>query len=231
MTNASTSSLTNTSSIQASMLSETTPYMPYIIPYNNTQMCNIYGPVCQTGSITVAVNLSTTTTNTVLPCSSYLSTQSDYLSELTGDVPELVFDMPNDWLVGFGHSPECRSYAQEYKSGRYAIAGCGNQDTVIFQSPGMLDDPWGDAYPTQIPPGVVRHFDPANLGLCCGDCAVNITEVRLYYFPDSNTPDCHYNQTSNSSSVLSSTVVGKRVHSIIDDGSIAVLSGHTLLVK
>lgn len=206
--------------------------MPFIIPYDNSQECNIYGPVCQTGSITVAVNLTTTATNTVLPCSSYLSTQSNYLlGSPWNDNPEVVDGMPNDWLVSFGHSPECRSYAQEYKSGRYAISGCGDQNTVIVQSPGQLDNEYGDAYPTQIPPGVVRHIDPVYLALCCGNCAVDIAEVRLYYFPDSDTPNCHYNQTFNSSSILSSTALGKRVHSIIDDSSVAVLSGHTLLVN
>ena len=180
----------------------------------------------------VAVNLTTTATNTVLPCSSYLSTQSNYLLGPYNDDPEMVDGvMPTDWLVSFGHSPECRSYAQEYKSGRYAISGCGDQNTVIVQSPGMLDGPPGDSHPTQIPPGLVRYIDPVNLALCCGGCAVDIAEVRLYYFPDSDTPNCHYNQTSNSSLILSSTALGKRVHSIIDDGSVAVISGHTLLVK
>ena len=214
------------------MLSQTTTYMPFIIPYDNNQECNIYGPVCQTGFITVAVNLTTTTTNTVLPCSSYLSTQSDYLmGSIDGSDPEKVDDLPNDWLVSFGHSPECRSYAREYKSGRYAISGCGDQNTVIVQNPGYLDDEIGDAYPAQIPPGVVRYVDPVNLGLCCGNCSVNISEVRLYYFPDRGTPNCYNNQMYNSSSILSSIALAKRVRSIIGDSSVAVLSGHTLLVK
>ena len=110
--------------------------------------------------------------------------------ESVDDVPRyLVDDMPNDWLVSFGHSPECKSYAREYKSGRYAIWGCGDQNTVMVQNPGQFDNPRsGDAYPVQIPPGVVRYIDPVNLALCCGDCALNISEVRLYYFPDSDTP-------------------------------------------
>ena len=188
--------------------------------------------MCQTGFITVAVDLTTTTTDTVLPCSSYLSTQSDYLMGSTGETDsEMVDDLPNDWLVSFGHSPECRSYAREYKSGRYAISGCGDQNTVIVQNPGELDGEIGDTYPAQIPPGVVRYVDPVNLALCCGNCSVNISEVRLYYFPDRDTPNCHNNQMYNSSSILSSIALGKRVHSIIGDSSVAVLSGHTLLVK
>ena len=49
-----------------------TPYISYIIPYDQTQVCNIYGPLFQADSMTVGVGLATTTTDNVLPCSSYL---------------------------------------------------------------------------------------------------------------------------------------------------------------
>ena len=197
--------------------------MSYIIPYGQTQECNIYGPLCQTGSITVGVNLTTTTTSTVLPCSSYLTVQSTYM--VNSSLNEMGLDWPVDWAVSFGQSPECRSYAQEISSGRYTISGCGDQNTIISTASGA------ENIPTQLPPGVVRWFSEDYVGFCCGDCSLNISEVRLYYFPDNTTPDCQYNETSNSSSILSGRSLKKRVHSLIGDGSIAIVSGHTLLVK
>ena len=222
---------------------------PYIIPYGQTQDCNIYGPACQTGSITVGVNLTSTTTNTVLPCSSYLSEQFRHLEYEQyeeedpesyfhfNDTPELTQDSANygwsgdvefmkpglrDWNINFGQSPECRSYAEAMGSGKYTFSECGGNNTVIS---------W--AYPSGIPPGVVRLFNGVFTETCCGNCSLNIPAVRLYYFPNRSTIDCHNNQTSeyqrpNLTSVVSAGHLEKRVHSLIANGSTAVVSGHTL---
>ncbi|KAK0511823.1 hypothetical protein JMJ35_005673 [Cladonia borealis] len=231
---------------------------PYIIPYGQTQDCNIYGPVCQTGSITVGVNLSTATTNTVLPCSSYLSAQfahlnyeqygetseqcpnvndvSDYISDLEQDPGAFedcgwsnvdVIPLLRDWNINFGRSPECRSYAEAMSSGKYTFSECGGSNTVISASPGVTWD-----YPSEIPPGLVRLFDATFPETCCGNCSLNIPAVRLYYFPNKSTIDCHNNQTSeyqrpNLTSVVSAGHLKKRVHSLIANGSTAVISGHT----
>ena len=175
------------------------------------------------------------TTSTTVPCSSYLTAQSNYLSaaypyydgvgnsDIDGD------GMPDEWMLNFGHSPECRSYAQEYLSGRYIISGCGDQDTVISQTSPLPGDVDADNYPTQLPLGVFQRFSPAYSGTCCGNCSLDVSEVRLYYFPDSTTPDCGHNQ-SNSNSTMSERNLGKRVQSLVADGSTAVVGGHTLLV-
>lgn len=225
------------------------PDFSYIIPYGQTQDCNIYGPICQTGSITVGVNLTTATTSTVLPCSSYLSTQFAYLeyeeyklypgvSNISGLVNDLANDgwlgevwmIPGlrDWNINFGHSPECRSYAEAMRSGEYTFSECGRSNTVIPASSGVSFD-----YPPEIPPGFVRLWDGEITGTCCGNCSLNIPEVRLYYFPDKSTIDCHNNQTSeyrrsNLTSVVSARHLEKRVHSLIANGSTAIISGHTL---
>ena len=226
---------------------------PYIVPYGQTQDCNIYGPACQTGSITVGVNLTTTTTNTVLPCSSYLSAQFAHLKhEQHGGFPliypeandssELTQDLENDgwegdddllprlrdWNINFGQSPECRSYAEAMSSGKYTFSECGSSITVISASPGVTWD-----YPSEIPPGLVRLFDATFPETCCGNCSLSIPAVRLYYFPNQSTIDCHNNQTSeyqrpNLTSVVSAGHLEKRVHSLIANGSTAVVSGHTL---
>ena len=220
---------------------------PYIIPYDQTQDCNIYGPICQTGSITVGVNLSTRTTNTVLPCSSYLSAQFAHLEyeqyeENPGvnESSEVALDWMNDrwsgfidfiprlrdWNINFGQSPECRSYAEAISSGKYTFSECGGSNTVISASPGVSWD-----YPSEIPPGLVRDLD--GLFTCCGNCSLNIPAVRLYYFPSKSTIDCHNNQTSeyqrpNLASVASTRHLEKRVPSLITNGSTTIISGHTL---
>ena len=80
-------------------------------------------------------------------------------------------------------------------------------------------------------PGLVRYFDPDDedaIGTCCGNCSLDIPEVRLYYFPDKSTIDCHDNQTFNFTSSSSIPNLEKRVHSLITNESTVIVSGHTL---
>ena len=114
------------------------------------------------------------------------------------------------------------------RSGEYSFSECGSSNTVVSAGSGV-----SSAYPLEIPPGVVRMFDAEYTGTCCGNCSLDIPEVRLYYFPDKSTIDCHNNQTSeyqrsNLTSVVSARHLEKRVHSLIANGSTAVISGHTL---
>lgn len=222
----------NTSSTSVSSFS-------YIIPFDQKQDCNIYGPICQTGSITVGVNLTSATTNTVLPCSSYLSVQSKHLDDENDPGDDDDDDDDNltlwrgfsddgsdltDWYVGFGQSQECRSFAEAINQGQSVFSGCGSSNTVVQQA--GLDDP---SHPLPTPAGIERYLDPGIFYTCCGSCSLDIPEVRLYYFPDKNTTDCP-DQTSNSTSSLSNRNLRKRVHSLIADGSTVVVSGHTLYV-
>ena len=217
----------------------------YIIPYGQTQDCNIYGPICQTGSITVGVNLTTATTSTVLPCSSYLSAQSGYLRNETkdlfannpntdwgnedtawlSDLEYYIFGYPElvDWNKKFGQSPECRSYAKAMRQGQYTLSDCGSRNTVIQTVEGLTYD-----YPPQLPPGIVRDDGPYETVSCCGNCSLAIPEVRVYYFPDQTASSCQTNQTSNINSTLSSHDLRKRVHSLVADGNTAIVSGYTL---
>ena len=223
MANASDQVYSNTSS---------TSVFSYIIPFGQKQDCNIYGPICQTGSITIGVYLTTATTNTILPCSSYLSAQKAYLDyknhpgdpadDYLWENHERYLDDPIlvDWDINFGQSPECRSYAEARAQGRYTFSGCGSSNTVIQTS---------EVLPSQIPPGVIRYGDPGSTGgTCCGDCSLDVQEVRLYYFPDKIAIDCHQNQTSNFTSTLPARDLRKPGHSFFVDGSTAVISGHTL---
>ena len=207
----------------------------YTIPYGQTQECDIYGPLCQTGSITVTVNLTNVTTATVLPCSSYLTLQSYYLKatvgEGSGGFPRWTSD---PWYTIFGRSPQCTSLAQAYSRGQITLSNCGNRDTVIkTELLSIMDDGEdpGDISSLQQPPGVYREFGMNYWGTCCsGNCIVDISEGRLYYFPDSTMTDCASNSTNNST-FLSARNPGKGVESIITNANIAVVSGNTLFVN
>ena len=211
----------------------------YIVPYGQRQDCDIFGPICQTGSITVGVNLTTTATSTILPCSSYLSAQSAYLvnenekewgpgaPRWTGvnDYLSRYSDLA-DWNTQFGQSPECRSYANAMRQGRYTISDCGSSNTVIQTDRGVNFD-----YPPQLPPGVVRQFDTFYTDTCCGNCSLEIREVKIYYFPDQTATKCKDIQASNVTSNSSSHIPKNLVHSLAANGNTAVISGYTLQVQ
>ena len=181
--------------------------------------------------------MTTSTTNTVLPCSSYLSAQSQYLhvaASVAPDVPWLYLwhSYGQDyWGPAFGRSPECRSYADEFINGRYTFSSCGDQDTVIQTTSWVYSHFLENAtLPSQIPPGLLRVFTPDDQGFCCGNCTLwDLPEVRLYYFPDSSNLGCQKNQSFNASASTSSAGnLVKRMQSLVAAGSVAIVSGHTL---
>lgn len=196
---------------------------PYIIPYNQTQECNIFGPICQTGSITVGVNLMSTMTTTTLPCASYLTSQSSYLSHFNPFPHGIKAFWPIEWQEGFGRSPECTSYAEAWRNqGKYTFSNCGSNDAVVPASEGIV-------LPDQIPPGVLRQIQ-WQVYECCGNCTLNVPEVRLYYFRDGtgNSSYCQANQTLKSHTIFPAASDEKRAHSSLAGGSIAILNGYTL---
>ena len=183
--------------------------------------------------------MTTLTTDTVLPCSSYLSAQSQYLHVAASMVPEMpwlygwhYWDYGRDyWGHSFGRSPECRTYANEFINGRYTFSGCGDQDTVIQATSWTGGNYFTNVtLPSQIPPGLMRAFTPDNQGFCCGNCTLwELPEVRLYYFPDSRTVGCQKNQSFNASASTSlADDLVKRMQSLVAAGSVAIVSGHTL---
>ena len=194
----------------------------FIIPYDQPQKCDIFGPLCQTGLITVGVSLtSSTTTTTILSCSDYLSAQAVHLlSEKVEAGGHITQQDAQQWLTAFGRSPECKSYAEAYRyQERYTISDCGSANTVIQASEGF-------SLPTQIPPGVLDRFRPLDYA-CCGNCTLMVPEVRLFYFPDEPAPQCK-NPSSNFSVSVPARAINRRVQSLNDTGRIAVFSGHTL---
>ena len=210
------SSITNQSGFSSSATSLISSSFSFLIPYNQTQTCDIYGPLCQTGSITVPVSRGAETTTTTLPCSSYLTAQSSYISGFQDpDEPGAIFARwPVDWQNGFGRSPECKSYAQAYKnSGQYTLSGCPASDAPIpAQEAGYL--------PSQLPAAIFRQRID-QIYECCGDCSLLVQQVRLYYFPENNASYC--------SSLNTTVAKANTTMAAIDNiPSIAVTNGHTL---
>lgn len=202
----------------------TSPF-PFFIPYSQTQSCDIYGPICQTGSITIAVSLGVDRSiSTTLPCSSYLTAQSVYLSAFNNpEQPGANFPYwPTAWQTNFGRSPQCKSYAQAFDSeSQLTLSGCGvnNQTVQAFQ---------GGELPPQIPPGVLRHHEILRYE-CCGNCSLNVPQVRLYYFPDSNAASYCSNKTGVSVPANHTTKgFNKRADSFPGSEVTAMLGGQTL---
>ena len=148
--------------------------------------------MCQTGSITVGLNLTSTTTTAVVPCSSYLSAQAVslvgpyYLDEYR---PRLYVDDDN-WSSSFGRSPQCTSFVDIAKPGS------------TFTAYDKCDNSTGSLYPPYwyAPPGVIGHH-MANGYTCCGPCQFDIPEIRIVYFPENGeVKTCSNGTATNSSS-------------------------------
>lgn len=169
--------------------------------------------------------MASSTTTTTLPCSSYLTAQAAYLLSAKLESGGHITDLEaREWLTAFGRSPECKSYAEAHRSeGQYTFSDCGGENTIIQASEGF-------SLPTQIPPGVVDRFRPLDYA-CCGNCTLMVPEVRLFYFPDQEAPQCE-SQPPNSSAIQPAKAIKKRVQPLNNTGgSTAVLSGHTLYVQ
>ena len=185
------------------------------------------------------MNLTTATTTTILPCSSYLSAQFTYVWNQTYFGVPTQDEQPTankgegwgngegePWGTNFGQSPQCRSYAEAMSRGESTFSACDTNHASI-QTDGVI--PLIDFLKNY--PGLVRYFDPdddEDSSTCCGNCSLDIPKVRLYYFPDEPTIECHNNQTFNLSSTLSTPDLAKRVHSLVAKESTVVVSGHTL---
>ena len=180
----------------------TDPFSFYI-PYNTSQACNIYGALCQTDLITVAVSKADCRTSiTTMPCSSYLQQQKDYLNafaEANDELDKLNAEQVafvngshvynTEWQNAFGRRSECHSYGSVFDKGWsetaiYTFSQCS-------QNMSKLTVTQTTALPTQVPKGVFRSGESdnknplvANINQCCGACRLKGAKVELFYFPD-----------------------------------------------
>ena len=223
---------------------------PNYVPLASDQAgnCDVFGPLCQTGTVTVGVNLSSTTTTTVIPCSSYLSQQAssiapDWGSEYPLDIyPYEMHDWPDTYLVGkvfpwlssFGHSPQCTSFGallapEFFEAAPTTTSGAPPIITPAPELPGCasgLSGPW-QAY---IPPRVVNSNGPSEWS-CCGICTLNVPRVRVVYFPDESAAPCSAGPSAISQgfSAYGNTSEPPSLPASNGEGLVtAVYSGHTL---
>lgn len=227
--------------------------------------CNIWGPLCQTGSIVVGVNITKRTTTTTVPCSQYLSAQAEsamhgYLDGRgTNEVYFLGLD--DDYRSSFGRSPECKSYADYFPEQYDPAAVSTTSKTTVQQASRLRRGPHkihlsADANPESkrsigltfsncgssqlkdpeyyVPPGLSRSVygfgGPVFDYYCCGDCTLQVSEIKLLYFPGptaTNCPTSHALTNSSSIQLTKSKIVEPRVASLAINGSILVSDGYT----
>lgn len=233
-------------SSNSSLFSTPSEFPRFIRPsVNPVAECNLWGLLCQTGLITVGVNMTTTVTTTTVPCSYYLSAQAksaDPAYQLE-DINIHLLRPEGGYLSSFGHSPECSVYANDLKA--HPIVDHWDGRTVGMDVISSEDDARRSAFHfsqcgsqaqtdprVYTPPGVTmtKLGGPFSEFYCCGACTLKIPEIRLWYFPDSSTYSCSgdsANATSRNSLSSNHYPLNKRIESLLN-GSTLITDGYTL---
>lgn len=201
-----------------------TGYPSFLRPsINPTPGCDIWGPLCQTGSIVVDVDMKTATTQTTVSCSDYLSAQAQSLllnpARRFGTVQDVGYKR------SFLSSPECTSYANWYDSKNRNL-----NHVLSFSNCGKtLSKPPEEYLPFQVDNGYPGQY-------CCGPCAILIDEIRVLFFPEKSSTFCSNNSRSTekekrgkASAAPSLNTISKRGAPFqADEHSIAISDGYTL---
>ena len=159
---------------------------------NPSKECDLWGPTCQTGTIVVDVNLTTTVSPTTIPCSSYLTAQS-----LSAQSPDAYKPYQySDYMASFGRSPQCQSFA-DYASAR--INYKRRHQGLLLDEPG----PYMSRCPSNVtalwsdytPPRVTNsHIGSSSSDYnCCGECTLSVKGLRLLIFPPATPTHCSRN--------------------------------------
>ena len=201
--------------------------MPTINP---TESCDIYGPLCQTGSIAVGVRTANdATTTTTVPCSCYLTAQS-----LT------VNPTASPWHLGFGRSSQCLSLVDVLVRPSKAVDAPIFSNCPNSQDSGAPDGGVGGRSTlNETMPRLPHAYDIMAMhddaGTCCGYCDVQLDQVRVFFFPEPQDSTCgNRNATASQSATKSSITPAPNptlVHRALyprGNASIAVSNGFTL---
>lgn len=198
--------------------------------------CNLWGPLCQTGTITVDVNLTSTTIKTTIPCSVYLSAQATSAQRqhhLRAD----GFYGPTGYEISFGRSPECTSYVQHVQNDiPMSLSGCGPNSSATIGTHLAASQRLSGNFPKHLPFGIAKNYGRDEAVYCCGSCYMEVDEIRVLYFPDESIRPCSqsdWNPTTehHTTNSITSNSHGfhPRAHSLLGNGSrIAVLDGYTM---
>lgn len=187
---------------------------------NLTTGCNLWGLLCQTDLVKVAMNMTTTITTTMVPCSYYLSTQAQSVPTAWVQEADDKSRTNADFLSSFGHSSECSGYANYLKAQSsnakpfwfHSAHGHLNEQIPSRESPdskkalitedGTLKSHFSKCESNiqsdlrfYIPFGVSnRHIGgPETDFYCCGSCTLQIGEIKLLYFPPASSDGCSQN--------------------------------------
>lgn len=214
----------------------TSSYYPSFIrpPEIRNTECNLWGPLCQTGSIVVDVNMTKSITQTTIACSYYLSAQAE----------SAAFNNHHEnsasYQLSFGRSPECMSYAKalDVPSGapaKLTYSNCGNNASGTLLPPLSYIPVGLGGLGVQEIGGVSNYPGPFAVDeSCCGSCLFQLDTVRLIYFPTTSQINCtrDQNTTAKPRKVLSgSSEFRKRAYSLEVNASETVVSnGYTLSV-
>ncbi len=211
--NASRASATTTIPSDATFA---TAYPPFIFDHESSMIggCDVFGAICQTGTIEATLNLTSTVSTTTVACSDYLKAQQAALEMQSGG-PYIDRDQ---WLTRFGRSPQCatfvdRSYRGAGQSGATAsytvspgetyfnsayYSSIRSEDFSIAgytMSGGSLIPP----KPTPLagcpanasefdenlyPAGIHHHIGAGRDWDCCGWCNLHVPQLQIFYFPD-----------------------------------------------
>ena len=196
--------------------------------YDTTKIgsCDLFGALCQTGSITALVDYNGTTSTTSVACSDYLSAQKDaYQSSHQNE----GIGYPGAFAASFGRSPQCSSFAQLSLQSNALNGATQSYDTTVVSSwdasyyasirskdyslagytlsgtswiaPKATPLPGcpsnASVFDTSLYPGAINHYAGAGHQWdCCGFCVLRVPQLQVFYWPD---------QSINGSSGLNTT--------------------------
>ena len=189
-----------------------------LLPSDQAGNCDVFGPLCQTGTATISLNIREATTTSVVPCSSYLAAQSSWISlHLTDGERDLGGASKSSWISSFGRSPECTAFARAVysdhvllESARPSLTGCPSNDSGVL-----------GPFQNYLPPAL-ESSGYGRYWLCCGGCTLNVPALRLLYFPDPSLSCDQLNSTNSTITTRASLDSNPPVT--------AVLSGYTLYI-
>ena len=189
------------------------------LPSDQAGECDIFGPLCQTGTVTISLDIDGTTKATAVPCSSYLTVQSAWVS--LREESMVSTKQASSWASSFGRSPECTSFAKAaFPNQQFPASPPPPLSRCPNNSSGLLK-PFND----YLPWGVQRYGSNGTYD-CCGECKLCIPSVRVLYFPDPNAPTCGDSSSmngTNATAVSSITAVPQPTLPVT-----AVFDGYTL---
>ena len=205
---------TNATTITRPITRSSTVYPPFIYDLKSSIIgsCDVFGAICQTGTMEAVLNLTSTLSMTTVACSDYLQAQREAVMRFGSNLDR------DKYATTFGRSPQCSSFSKRIALGQvrerltetYSVLPGATRFNAAYYSSVIKDNYAFAGYTlsgtSQIPPkptplagcpanasefdsdlypGGIRH----SLGVgrtwnCCGWCNLHAPELQIFYFPD-----------------------------------------------